>query len=130
MALAEHLGLNPRDVRTFGVAGLLHDLGKVKIPMEILNKPGKLTDEERSVMQGHTVEGARLIITSDRELDLEAPVAYEHHIMIEGGGYTKRRTTRCAPTVRIARRGRPTRCSPTSRRNRARSSSRGSRVRS
>ena len=94
MALAEHLGLNARDVRTFGVAGLLHDLGKVKIPMEILNKPGKLTDEERSVMQQHTVEGARLIITSDRELDMAAAVAYEHHIMINGGGYPKRHYTR------------------------------------
>lgn len=90
MALAEHLGLQPRDVRTFGVAGLLHDLGKVKIPMEILNKPGKLTDDERSVMQRHTVEGARLIITSDRELDMAAAVAYEHHIMLNGGGYPSR----------------------------------------
>ena len=90
MALAEHLGLNPRDVRTFGVAGLLHDLGKVKIPMEILNKPGKLTDEERTVMQNHTTEGARIIITSDRDLDMAAAVAYEHHIMINGGGYPKR----------------------------------------
>ena len=90
MALAEHLGLNARDVRTFGVAGLLHDLGKVRIPMDILNKPGKLTDEERAVMQNHTVEGARLIITSDRELDMAATVAYEHHIMLNGGGYPKR----------------------------------------
>ena len=90
MALAEHLGLNSRDVRTFGVAGLLHDLGKVKIPMEILNKPGKLTDEERAVMQNHTTEGAKLIITSDRELDMAAAVAYEHHIMLNGGGYPKR----------------------------------------
>jgi putative nucleotidyltransferase with HDIG domain len=90
MALAEHMGLNARDVRTFGVAGLLHDLGKVKIPMEILNKPGKLTDDERSVMQNHTIEGARLIISSDRELDMAAAVAYEHHIMLNGGGYPKR----------------------------------------
>jgi putative nucleotidyltransferase with HDIG domain len=94
MALAEHLGLNPRDVRTFGVAGLLHDLGKVRIPIEILNKPGKLTDDERNVMQGHTVEGAKLIITSDRELDMAAAVAYEHHIMLNGGGYPKRHYSR------------------------------------
>ena len=90
MALAEHMGLNARDVRSFGVAGLLHDLGKVRIPMEILNKPGKLTDEERAVMQNHTVEGARLIIASDRELDMAAAVAYEHHIMLNGGGYPRR----------------------------------------
>jgi putative nucleotidyltransferase with HDIG domain len=94
MALAEHLGLNARDVRTFGVAGLLHDLGKVKIPMEILNKAGKLTDDERAVMQNHTVEGARMIITSDRELDMAAAVAYEHHIMLNGGGYPKRHYSR------------------------------------
>jgi putative nucleotidyltransferase with HDIG domain len=90
MGLAEHLKLHARDVRTFGVAGLLHDLGKVKIPMEILNKPGKLTDDERAVMQNHTIEGAKLIITSDRELDMAAVVAYEHHIMLNGGGYPKR----------------------------------------
>ena len=87
MALAESIGLGARDVRTFGVAGLLHDLGKVRVPLEILNKPGKLTDEERLVIQRHTVEGARIIISSDRELDLAAAVAYEHHIMLNGGGY-------------------------------------------
>jgi len=89
MALAEQLGLRARDVRSFGVAGLLHDLGKVRIPKEILNKPGKLSDDERAVMQSHTVEGARIILTSDRELDLAAAVAYEHHIMLNGGGYPR-----------------------------------------
>jgi putative nucleotidyltransferase with HDIG domain len=87
MALAEYIGLAAREVRTFGVAGLLHDLGKVRVPLEILNKPGKLTDEERAVMQRHPADGARLILTSDRELDLAAAVAYEHHIMIDGAGY-------------------------------------------
>jgi putative nucleotidyltransferase with HDIG domain len=94
MALAEAMGMGARDVRAFGVAGLLHDLGKTRIPLEILNKPGKLTDEERAVMQGHTVEGARLILSSDRELDLAAAVAYEHHIMLNGGGYPHRRIAR------------------------------------
>ncbi len=90
MALAEHLELAQQDVRTFGVAGLLHDLGKVNIPPDILNKPGKLTDEERLVMQGHPVEGAKLIIESGRRLDLAAAVAHEHHIMINGHGYPTR----------------------------------------
>jgi len=89
MALTEAMGLGAKDVRTFGVAGLLHDLGKVRVPREILNKPGKLTDEERLVMQQHPVDGARMILTSDRELDLAAAVAYEHHIMIDGGGYPR-----------------------------------------
>ncbi|MEO8562338.1 MAG: HD domain-containing phosphohydrolase [bacterium] len=102
MALAEAMGLGARDVRAFGVAGLLHDLGKTRIPLEILNKPGKLTDEERNVMQSHTAEGARLILASDRELDLAAAVAYEHHIMIDGGGYPHRKIDRkchCASTL-------------------------------
>ena len=87
MALAEFIGMGARDVRAFGVAGLLHDLGKVRIPKEILTKPGKLTDEEWDVMKRHPVDGAKLIIESDRNLDLASVVAYEHHIMLDGGGY-------------------------------------------
>src|SRR4051812_13224343 len=94
MALAEAMGMGARDVRAFGVAGLLHDLGKTRIPIEVLNKPGKLTDGERAVMQSHTIEGARIILESDRELDLAAAVAYEHHIMLNGGGYPHRRIAR------------------------------------
>ncbi|HEV7596131.1 MAG TPA: HD domain-containing phosphohydrolase [Gemmatimonadaceae bacterium] len=90
MALAESLGLATDDVRTFGIAGLLHDLGKVNVPQDILNKPGKLTDQERQVMQQHPTAGAKLIIESGRRLDLAAAVAHEHHIMINGHGYPKR----------------------------------------
>jgi putative nucleotidyltransferase with HDIG domain len=90
MALAESLDLAQQDVRAFGIAGLLHDLGKVNIPKDILNKPGKLTDEERNVMQQHPVAGARMIIESGRKLDLAATVAHEHHIMINGQGYPTR----------------------------------------
>ena len=90
MALAESMGLGQQDVRAFGIAGLLHDLGKVNIPKDILNKPGKLTDEERNVMQQHPVMGARMIIESGRKLDMAAAVAHEHHIMINGQGYPTR----------------------------------------
>jgi len=88
MALAEWLGMASRDVRAFGVAGLLHDLGKVKVPLDILNKPGKLDKSEREVMNKHPEYGANLIITKEPNLDLAAVVAYEHHIMLNGqGGY-------------------------------------------
>ena len=87
MALAEGIGCRPADVRAFGVAGLLHDIGKVRIPLEVLTKPGKLTDEEFKVMRQHPVDGARIILQSHDDLDLAAVVAYEHHIMLDGGGY-------------------------------------------
>lgn len=94
MALAEWMGLGARDVRAFGVAGLLHDLGKVTIPPEVLTKPGKLTVAEREIVRNHTVAGARIILQSEPDLDLAAVVAYEHHIMLNGSGY---------PTLRFAR---------------------------
>src|SRR5207244_4635380 len=50
MALAESRGLSPRDVRAFGVAGLLHDIGKVKIPLDALTKHGRSTDTERALL--------------------------------------------------------------------------------
>ncbi|MGH7530519.1 MAG: HD-GYP domain-containing protein, partial [Gemmatimonadales bacterium] len=90
MALAEHLGLTRDDVRGFGMAGLLHDIGKIKIPLEVLTKPGKLTDEERRLMNEHPASGARLLLESDEDLDIPIVVAYEHHIMINGGGYPTR----------------------------------------
>lgn len=94
MALTEYLGLGSREVRLFGVAGLLHDLGKVRIPKEILVKPGQFTEEERAVMQGHPKEGARIIIEQETRLDVAAFVAYEHHIMLNGGGYPSLRYPR------------------------------------
>jgi putative nucleotidyltransferase with HDIG domain len=96
MALAEHLGLGSSAVRSIGLAALLHDLGKIRIPREILVKPGRLTEAERRVIQRHPVEGARLILERDDQLEVAATVAYEHHIMIDGGGYPHRHYPRGA----------------------------------
>ena len=87
MAHAEFLGMSATDVRAFGIAGLLHDIGKVKIPLDVLTKPGKLTDDERALMNEHPVAGARMLLEVEENLDLAVVVAYEHHIMINGGGY-------------------------------------------
>ncbi|MGH7629966.1 MAG: HD-GYP domain-containing protein [Gemmatimonadales bacterium] len=89
MALAEYLELGNGAVRSIGLAALLHDLGKIRIPHEILVKPGKLTVAERRVVMRHPVEGARIILDRDDDLDLAAAVAYEHHLMIDGGGYPR-----------------------------------------
>ncbi len=87
MALGEALGFAGRELRVLGVSGLLHDLGKVKIPREILIKPGGFTDEEFTIMKAHPREGAKLILDRDVRLEVPAVVAYEHHIMLNGGGY-------------------------------------------
>jgi putative nucleotidyltransferase with HDIG domain len=89
MALAEYLELGPEALRSIGLAALLHDLGKIRIPRDILVKPGKLTVAERRVVMRHPVEGARIILGRDDDLDLAAAVAYEHHLMIDGGGYPR-----------------------------------------
>lgn len=94
MALAEELQHVPRDVRAIGIAGLLHDLGKVRVPPEILTKPGELTPEEREILERHPAEGARIILNSDKTLGLQAAVAFEHHVMINGGGYPHRHFNR------------------------------------
>jgi putative nucleotidyltransferase with HDIG domain len=87
MGLAEAMGCSRAEVRAFGVAGLLHDIGKVTIPREILTKPGRLTENEREVMATHPYQGARLLLEREKGLQLAAVVAYEHHICIDGGGY-------------------------------------------
>jgi HD-GYP domain-containing protein (c-di-GMP phosphodiesterase class II) len=91
MALGERLGLARNEVRAIGVSGLLHDLGKVRIPAEILQKPGRLTEREWEVMRRHPEDGARLILGNDAIPELAAVVAFEHHIMLDGGGYPHRR---------------------------------------
>ena len=94
MALAEALELGSVQVRAVGVAGLLHDLGKVRVPREVLLKPGKLTETERAEIQRHPAEGARILLAGDQALDLAAVVAYEHHLMMDGTGYPCRHSQR------------------------------------
>jgi putative nucleotidyltransferase with HDIG domain len=90
MALAEFLGVGSRDVHEFGMAALLHDLGMARIPRDLLLKPIELTMEERTVIERHTTEGARIILSSDRRQELAACVAYEHHLRPDGSGYPQR----------------------------------------
>jgi putative nucleotidyltransferase with HDIG domain len=94
MALAETLGLPDGEVHSFGLAALLHDLGMARLPREIVTKTTPLTEDERRVIRRHPAEGARLILTSGRPLEIAAVVAYEHHMTPNGGGY---------PTLRFPR---------------------------
>lgn len=88
IGLAEQLGLSGNDARAIGTAALLHDIGKVRVPPEVLVKPGKLTDAEFALMRAHPVDGARILGERSRGHALAATVAYEHHIWENGqGGY-------------------------------------------
>ncbi|MCZ8205998.1 HD domain-containing protein [Gemmatimonas sp.] len=88
MGLAEEVGLSSGDVRAIGTAALLHDIGKVRVSLDVLVKPGKLTDDEYAEMKRHTVEGARILSARGRGHALAAIVAYEHHVWENGqGGY-------------------------------------------
>ncbi|MGH9407884.1 MAG: HD-GYP domain-containing protein [Vicinamibacterales bacterium] len=87
MAQARALGIEGRLLREFGVSALMHDIGKVRTPKEILNKPDKLTDDEFVIMRRHTVDGAE-ILRRTPEMPMLAPViAFEHHLRLDGSGY-------------------------------------------
>ena len=87
MGQARALGIEGRLLREFGLSALMHDIGKVRTPKEILNKPDKLTDTEFDIMRRHVVDGAE-ILRRTPEMPILAPVvAFEHHLRIDGTGY-------------------------------------------
>jgi putative nucleotidyltransferase with HDIG domain len=94
MGLAERLGLSAREVRAYGMAGLLHDVGKVRVPREILTHAGPLTEAEQTIVRRHPVDGAQIILRGCRRHEICAVVAYEHHMMIDRGGYPHHRPGR------------------------------------
>lgn len=87
MALAESMDLGPVEVRAVGTAGLLHDVGKVEVPEEVLVKPSSLDEREWAEMKRHPEHGCRILMDSGSALALPAMVAYEHHVKWGGGGY-------------------------------------------
>jgi putative nucleotidyltransferase with HDIG domain len=89
IALARQLGLDDAQVREAGMAGLLHDLGKAMIPLEVLNKPGKLTDEEFDLVKTHPEEGHKLLLEGQGVSDVTKDVCLHHHEKIDGSGYPK-----------------------------------------
>ncbi len=90
IALAKQLGLDEEQTRKLGIAGLLHDLGKALMPMEVLNKPGKLTDEEFAIIKTHPEEGYKLLLSSTGADEIALDVVLHHHEKTDGSGYPKR----------------------------------------
>lgn len=87
MAQAEFLGYSKEAIHAFGVGAMLHDVGKTKIALEVLNKEGKLTEEEFEEMKSHSVRGAMLLLEFPEIPRVAAIVAYEHHLKYDGRGY-------------------------------------------
>ena len=91
IAQAESLGMRGDIIHEIGLAGLLHDVGKMFVPKEVLDKPGKLTDEEWVMMRKHTVLGAKYLAGIDDVPKLGVIAAYEHHMKFDGSGYPESR---------------------------------------
>lgn len=89
IALSKQLNLNEEQTRSAGIAGLLHDLGKALMPMEVLNKPGKLTDEEFAIIKKHPEEGYKLLLASTGADEIALDVVLHHHEKTDGSGYPK-----------------------------------------
>lgn len=87
MVIARNLQMSEQDVYNIGIAGLLHDMGKAKIPPDILNKPARLTDEEFEVMKKHSELGYE-ILKHKKEIDVPISLAVlQHHEKMNGNGY-------------------------------------------
>ncbi|WP_455383832.1 HD-GYP domain-containing protein, partial [Acidihalobacter prosperus] len=90
VALARQLGLNETQTRETGLAGLLHDVGKMAMPEDVLNKPGKLTDEEFVVMKSHPERGHDILLRSGMTSEGTLDVCLHHHEKLDGSGYPHR----------------------------------------
>lgn len=92
--LAEAMGYPPDDVNTIRIASMMHDIGKINIPSEILEKPGKLTPEEFDVIKTHIKEGERLLRNAPGKImETARIIALEHHEKWDGTGYMGRKAS-------------------------------------
>jgi HD-GYP domain-containing protein (c-di-GMP phosphodiesterase class II) len=87
IALGKQLGLTGRDLKDAGIAGLMHDVGKALIPDEVLNKPGKLTDEEFEIIKTHPRKGWELLNIAQGTNEVALDVCLHHHERVDGKGY-------------------------------------------
>ena len=92
ICLGQHIGLTKNALETLGICGLFHDLGKVDVPLKILNKQGRLTDHEFKVIQKHSLNSVRHIskLRAPRELKSKIMLApFEHHLKYDLSGYPR-----------------------------------------
>lgn len=94
MAQVEALGADRKVLREFGLASMMHDIGKSLLPPEILSKPGKLTPEEFQMVQRHPQDGVHILHETAGVPDLALVVAFEHHMRYNNAGYPRLRHPR------------------------------------
>jgi putative nucleotidyltransferase with HDIG domain len=87
LLLARQIGIDESSLRTVVEAALLHDIGKTRIPLEVIRKPGALDKRERRMMESHTLYGAEILSCIDGLAPLTPTVALEHHRGVRGDGY-------------------------------------------
>ncbi len=87
IALGKLLGLSGQDLKDAGLAGLLHDVGKMMIPDDVLNKPGKLSDEEFAIVKAHPGKGWELLRGAPQITPIALDVCLHHHERVDGKGY-------------------------------------------
>ncbi len=87
VSLSRQLGLGEEETRQAGMAGLMHDIGKTMTPLEVINKPGKLTEAEFQVMKNHPIEGHVILLESNGISDIVLHVCLHHHEKEDGSGY-------------------------------------------
>ena len=87
LLIGRQIGLDPASTAAVAEAALLHDIGKTRIPLEILKKPSALDKRERKMMEAHTTYGAEILVEVEGLRPLTPTVALEHHRGIDGGGY-------------------------------------------
>ncbi|MEJ6006902.1 HD-GYP domain-containing protein [Paucibacter sp. AS339] len=90
VSLGRQLGMDEDQMREAGMAGLLHDIGKMAMPLDILNKAGQLTDAEFNVIRSHPVRGYQILKDSGGVPDAALDVCLHHHEKVDGTGYPKR----------------------------------------
>jgi HD-GYP domain-containing protein (c-di-GMP phosphodiesterase class II) len=87
IAFTSFMGLDPATVREAGIGGLVHDLGKMKTPSEILNKPDRLTPEEFEIMKAHPGDGHRILQDAKGVREEQLLITIQHHERLDGSGY-------------------------------------------
>lgn len=87
VSLGRQLGMSGEQLKKAGLAGMLHDMGKALMPLEVLNKPGKLTDAEFDLMKTHPMRGHELLVEGGSAGPVVLDVCLHHHEKIDGSGY-------------------------------------------